>query len=377
MKNNSVIGKRASLHLFIRFFFALVAVLFLNYCTEEKPTEQTEVKSKISLSKNNSTAKINFSVTSDSTKKDSTKDKDTTKNKDGTIIEPYAQSSCQKDVDYWIFERYENVPGKIVGIWPTWERWGNVQRLKQLKDTLGFNYMFTTLGWPYDNVVAAGYTTSNIVGGGLDVVTGGYSEAVQSRPTLWGYYTDEPITNHGYPAGMQMMELASNWFRTYYPNSKFMSGETTVTNADYIDHTVDVIFCTRYDGYPDWYNPDQRTLWTNFRNQFGTKFSMTWIGAHKDLSQYEDLIGHATNLGLQAIWLYQELDPTDDYSNNNVETFVHYAWRWGWLRQVQRKWIYTYKCINQNPCDCDPYTLGGEWILVSKYKTWETRVIDY
>lgn len=77
MKNNSISCNHAFMHSqFIRFFFLLLVILFFNYCTEEKPTEQTEVKSKISLLKNNSTTKINFTVASDSTKKDSTKTKD-------------------------------------------------------------------------------------------------------------------------------------------------------------------------------------------------------------------------------------------------------------------------------------------------------------
>jgi len=358
-------------------------ITFFNFCSEEKPTEQLTSKEKSVLQKTNEAGdKISFSITGDSTKTDSVKIKDKEKEKNkgkGGGITPNAQSQCQIQRTGWQLDHYENVPGRIVGIWPRWARYENVQRLIQLRDTLGFNYLLTMLGYPYDNVISAGYNTSNLVGGGLDVVIGGYSEAVQSRPALWGYYTDEPITNHGFPVGMHMMELASNWFRTYYPNSKFMSGETTISTADYIDHSVDVIFCTRYciDGDYFCFYPDQRPLWTDFRNNFGNKFSMTWIGAHKDLSQYEDLIGHATNLGLQAIWLYQELDATDDYSNNNVETFSYYAWRWGWLRRVERKWIYIFKCQNQDPCDCDPNYLTGEWILVNKYPTWETRIIDY
>lgn len=87
-KINSISCKRTFMHSPIRFFFVVLVILFFNYCAEEKPTEQTEVKSKVSLSKTSNTAKINFGVTSDSTKKDSTKTKD--KDKDKNIITPDA-----------------------------------------------------------------------------------------------------------------------------------------------------------------------------------------------------------------------------------------------------------------------------------------------
>lgn len=367
MKNNSVSCNHVFIQSqFIRFFFLLLVILFFNYCTEERPTEQTEVKSKISLSKTNSGGtKINFSVTSDSTKKDSTK------TKDGTIIEPYAQNVCQKTEHFWILEKYENVPGKIVGIWPTWERWGNVQRLKQLKDTLGFNYMFTYLGWPYDKVVAAGYTMSNLLGG---LALTGYVEASQSRPPLWGYYIDEPISHQ--KGTVSQVEAWTNFLGANFPYSIRIAGENTESNADLINHTVDLITCTRYDNYPEWYDPDQRSLWTNFREHFNAQFDMVWIGAHKDLSQYDDLIGHARNLGIPEIWLYQHEDSTDHYSNNNVGTFAYYAWKWGFLKRVEREWVYYYDCIHQDPCNCDPGDPAG-WYVTNKVALPNTRTIDY
>ena len=209
-------------------------------------------------------------------------------------------SQCQKVVDYWIFDHYETMPEKIVGILPTNERWSHVNRLKELKDTLGFNYVVITLGWPYDSCYSTGYRPDHMIGGGLDVVQGGYASAVQSRPTLWAYYTDEPVTKHG--AGAQYyMNTAYQWFKQYYPNSLFITGETTPAMADFVINYVDVMMCTRYcvDGAYFCFYPDQRPLWTSFHNAFGNKFSMTWIGAHKDLSEYDNLIGHATNLGLQ------------------------------------------------------------------------------
>jgi len=104
---------------------------------------------------------------------------------------------------------------------------------------------------------------------------------------------------------------------------------------------------------------------------------MVWIGAHKDLGDYDDLIGHATGIGVNALWLYQELDNTDIYSNNNIKSFAMFAWKWSWLRKFERRWVYTYRCMNQDPCDCDPNRLAGGWILQSKYSTTEIREVYY
>jgi len=174
-------------------------------------------------------------VLKDSTKKSK---KDSLKAGGGIIITPNSASSCYKTVDSWELDHYEAAPGKIVGIWPTMERWGSVKRLKQLKDTLGFNYMFINFGWIYDSCYAAGYRPDHMLGGGLSV-HGGYVEAVTPRPSLWGYYTDEPISQHN--GTVAQMEFMSNFFTNNYPNSIFATGENIVSNADLIDHTVGMI----------------------------------------------------------------------------------------------------------------------------------------
>lgn len=357
----------------ISLIFTITFILTLSNCTNEQPTQQINLQEQKLLHK---IENKNTNTYHDSTKVDTMRIPDD--NGNFVIVEPLAQSSCIKDVDYWIFEKYIPVPDKIVGIWPTEERWSNVERIKELKEKWGFNYIFTTLGSYYDNCLSAGYLPDHMLGGGIDVYSGGYRQYIQSRPALWGYYTDEPVTNHG--AGAQYpMSTAYQWFKQNYPNSLFISGETTPLMASFIIDYIDIIFCTRYCVDGDYFciYPDQRPLWTDFKNAFEEKFSMTWIGAHKDLSQYDDLIGHAKNLGLKAIWLYQYQDDTDISSDNNISSFALYAWKWGWLKRVERKWIYTYECINQNPCDCDPYSLGDEWILINKYPTRETRTIDY
>lgn len=282
---------------------------------------------------------------------------------------------------YWELERYETVPGKIVGIWPTVRRWGTVSKLSELKNKWGFNYIAATLGWyptfsPYVNAIAAGYQDTNIMGIGLDPYDAAYVTAVNSRPPLWGYYMDEPITNHGVGAQV-MMELASDFFLVNYPNSLFMSGETNTDYGSYIYHTIDKIFCTRYGRYGDLGDPDQRPLWDQFKQTFGTKFSMTWIAAHKDLSEYNDLLGHARNIGLNGVWLYQYQDSTDTYSNDNISSFSYNAWMKGWLKRFDRRWQYTYECKKADPCGCDPSDLSDGWMFKQKAPTSEIRELVF
>ena len=354
-------------------FIILTLIFLFNFCAEKKPSEPTELPKETTLLKSvNTNPNANLSVTSDSVK---TKDK-----KKGGDIHPDAVSQCQKVVNYWIFEKYENVTGKIVGILPTTERFNNNNRLAELKNKWGFNFILTT-DVNYDKVTTAGFSSSNIM---LYISPGDgvWENVIANSPISWGYFTDEFVSrllaSNPFLTDDEI-RIQANYVRNAIKNksqtAKYIDGETTVGFANVIDDIVDDLLCTKYDRLP--WSTDQRPLWTDFRNNFLTKFSMTWVAAHKDLSEYDNLLGHALNIGLNGVWLYQQEDSTDSYSDNNISSFSLFAWKWGWLSKVERKWTYVYECIHQNPCDCDPYTLGAEWILVEKYPTYETRTVAY
>lgn len=277
-----------------------------------------------------------------------------------------------------MFEKYVEVPGKIVGILAEATTYStNTNKLKVFKDTLGYNYINCIEGY-LNNVLAAGYDRDHIMIGGL-TVTSPWSQTILNTKPVWAYYADE----QGQKFSCQNV---SDWFflvRDFLNNNsgtniKLMSGESDPDDLNCYYPYISSIMCTRYDDWPEWWDSDQRSLWTDFRNQWGTKFDMTWISSDKDYLEFDDLIGHAANLGLVGVWLYEQDDKGDEATErSHIEGFSVHAWKWGFLKRVERKWIYTYKCINQNPCDCDPYTLGGEWILVNKYRTYETRTISY
>ncbi|MBI3125140.1 MAG: hypothetical protein HYZ10_12125 [Ignavibacteriales bacterium] len=348
-----------------------MVILFFTNCKEEPV--QPPLQEKISLSKNvtispTDSFKISAVVTVDSTKtKDKTKDKDK-----GGGITPLAPVCGTLDLNHWELDHYEAASGKIVGIWPTEERWGNVDRIKQLKDAFGFNYIFINFGYSLTNCLSAGYSYENMLGGGLNV-SGGYND-INSYPALWGYYSDEPISAQN--GNTTQVAVFSSYFQNYFPNSRIIMGENIVSNASEIAPYVTDITCTRYNDYP-FNQTDQRPLWQSFQNSFSGKFSMVWIGAHVDYGTYGELIGWAKYHGLNSIWLYQYQDGTDSYSTNNLDSFAFNAWMHGYLRKFERLWYYEYKCMKADPCDCNRNDITDGWELNRKVKSGALREVTY
>jgi hypothetical protein len=361
--------------------FILIVFLFFNQCSNEPPTEANEL-----LKSTKEDTGLNLSITGDSSKtKDKDKEKDKDKDKGGEIV-PNAASQCQKVVNYWLFDHYENVSGKIVGILPRADTWDNINKLWYLKDTLGFNSI-VAVETKINHCIQAGYSSQTIMIGGFNLNNNDYQRVVQLYPGFLGYYTDEPISDQG----LECIDarLALLWFRYFLnnnnsSNSLLVVGETIHDlwgfryYSSCIADRANILMCTRYiNGFP-WYEDDQRPIWTDWKSAYPTEFKWTWISYHSDYNEFSDLLGHAINLSLQGVWLYQYGDGLpSNLERNRLESYSLNAWRWGWLRRVERKWTHVYECINQNPCNCDPYTLGSEWILVDKFPTYETRTLTY
>jgi hypothetical protein len=223
---------------------------------------------------------------------------------------------------------FEPVPGKIVGIWPTWSRWETVDKLKELKYKFGFDYLLLYPGVPYsyDNAINAGYTNNKIMFKiGYDEHTNW--ELVYNYQPIFAYYFDEPLY-HGVPF-VTYRDLCQT-LHNFSPSTLNIFGEwDAYDQLDEFAAVADKIMCSGFDNNTLWVDPDQRSLWTSFRNVFGTKFNMTWIGAHKDESDYGELCGHASNIGLTGIWLFQTLESND--ANSNIYNFCTAAWNAGYL----------------------------------------------
>ena len=355
-----------------------MTVVAFTYCKDE--SVQPPVQEKISLSKSitnsqTDSSKISTSVTVDSFK---TKDKSKEKDKGGGGIIPLLPVCGTLDKYYWEFDHYETTPGKIVGILPTPERFGSIPRLAEVKNKWGFSNILTIEG--YLSAVlstSVGYDVNHTMLY-IDPNTPNWQNTIIYNPTTYAYYVDEPVTLHGM-AGVTQMQNAHAWIQQNRPGSILVSGETVPGNASLFQNSTEMVLCTRYcvDGDYLCMYPDQRPLWTDFKSLLPSKFTSTWIGAHRDLGAYDELLGHAVNLGLTSVWLYQQEDNTDAYSDDNISTFSYYAWKWGWLTKYERQWIYVYRCSKPDPCDCNRSNINDGWELERKYMTSGLRIVNY
>ena len=247
------------------------------------------------------------------------------------------------------YKYYEAVEGKIVGIWPHLNKWNDIQKLKDLKYRCGFNFIAFWPGLGHDKfemIKKIGYVPSTNIMMLLEISN--YTDAGK-YDTCWAYYLDEPADRKIPFSSVQIMK---NWLKLKSPKSFFIiSGYKR--NSDLITYTnllADKIF---FSSYIHWWkflgvwgawpvNIDQRPDWTDMKNLFGNKFSMTWISANNDLTEYNQLSGHAKNLGLEGIWLYQwsEGPEADD---NNINSFCNAAVSSGFLsikyQQVRDSYI--------------------------------------
>ena len=235
------------------------------------------------------------------------------------------------------FKYYEPVEGKIVGIWPHINRWNDIQKLKELKYRWGFNYITFWPGLGHDKFDMAkqeGYSPSiNMM---MLLETSNYLDT-KNYDNFWAYYIDEPADRRIPFNTVQTMKI---WLKNNFPNSLFViSGYKR--DSYLINYTNLLADKVLFSAYIHWWkvfgwwvswptNTDQRGDWTDMKNLFGNKFSMTWISANNDMSEYGQLLNHAKNLGLQGIWLYQYSDgPEAD--DNNLNSFCAAAANSGFL----------------------------------------------
>jgi hypothetical protein len=247
---------------------------------------------------------------------------------------------------------YEPVAGRTVGIWV--DGWASGQ-LAVFKEQYGFNAALVTPYYKdYDSARAAGFPPSSLM---MDVVADHYQAVVQQYEAGW-YYIDEPVEHdcwgHASSGGplFTPTELASrrDFIRQYRPGAKFViSGYKRCSHLRGAGPSCDIIMYASYQnwkkltfslcspnmGWGDkreagWYSSggDQRPSWTDMRSVFGTKFGMTWV--HGGGDEYDILLGHASNLGLNGVWVYHE----GPIPSDKMEQFLAAAVKYGWLRRV-------------------------------------------
>lgn len=205
------------------------------------------------------------------------------------------------------------------------------------------------------------------------------------------YYVDEPLEHN-----CALVWLKEEWgksFSTLFPQIKhhihFRYGDSArfiIGGYKRCLHLMQAVYYALIDGItfssykkwisldpvqecwiPDMSNPfniyDQRSNWTDWKNFFGNRFSNVWISANpedagfpkfdNDLGEYNNLLGHARNLGLSEVWLWCS---NGGYNLTYIGEFCDAAWKQGWLRKFikVREYYMWYKCIYNTPQLCAP-----------------------
>ena len=145
----------------------------------------------------------------------------------------------------------------------------------------------------------------------------------------------------------------TDWIKIKYPNTKIVISGFKRDDflKDYVDTISDYVM---FSSYKHWWeflgfwiswpeNPDQREDWEDMENLFGNKFDFSWIGAHKDLNEYDNLLGKAKNLFLNGVYLFQTRPHESEVDDNNFETFAEAATKHGFLskhyQQIREQYI--------------------------------------
>jgi hypothetical protein len=233
---------------------------------------------------------------------------------------------------------YVTVENKTVGVWPHNSRYEDISRLKELRYKWGFNHLLIARFYgieAYNMIIEAGFDSLKIM---RQIRQDTYLENVEELPEMWAYYIDEPAD---LGENITIWGGITNWIKNKFPNTSIvLSGyKRTDQLKNYVNTLADHVM---FSSYKHWWelfglwisvpeNKDQRSDWTDMKNRFGSKFSFSWVGAHKDLSEYDDLLGKAKNLQLNGVFLYQLEPQENEADDNNLEQFSDAATKHGYL----------------------------------------------
>lgn len=320
---------------------------------------------------------------------------------DNALITPMALQ-CGTKVTYgYGTHHYEAKAGKLVGVWPYDFTEAN---LKELRTKWGYTGIFCQNKNQYNLATSlnVGYKSDSVM---LSIAYSWYNPleylTLLDSCNAKYYYIDEAV-NHACMgnAGKRLYqdwEIAeiNNNVSSKRPGSYLVnSGYKRCPHLDYLVAYSNIIM---YSAYSEWVNPavnywncytnmtwspsieklwvegdpvDQRASWSDMRNKYGSKFSMTWINT-KELSEFLDLFGHAKNLGLNSVWIYGFVEC--DENGNNCIPVPHHNDQWdnisnaafynGYLRRFVQDYRIEWRCDSLNPCqDCDPTDPEGWYI---------------
>lgn len=247
----------------------------------------------------------------------------------------YTSSKAQSTLD----KKYEAAEEKIVGIWPHNDRIKSPERLKELKDRWGFNYiLLAAIYGEKEKSFAnnAGFDSLHIMHqiyipdliNNKELVL----RNIKNVGKIWAYYFDEPISReHSYIQFLDLIKDLSN--SGFYPHAKFIVSELDEKKAARLLRISDGIMYSGY-GNKEAMGLDQVKTWTEWKQYLGEKFSLIWISSDQDSNEYLTLFKAAHDLGFNAVWFYA-LEPIGDgeeINDSNYKKFCEAAVEYGFMK---------------------------------------------
>ena len=234
---------------------------------------------------------------------------------------------------------YEPVEGMVVGIWPHENKLRSPEKLNELKDRYGFNYIL--IAAPYGEEWLSSVRKSNydfdhvmkqLYYGDLMNRPDWFWKNVEETGKVWAYYFDEPISRK-FPFFGIVNLMISLIEKGYYPHAQFVVGELDERKAIRFDNLAEVFMYSGY-GTRGKLGLDQKEYWNTWRNYVGPKFSQVWISTVEDSLEYRTLLQTAKEMGMTGVWLYQyePLPAEGETSDANLRKFCEAAAEYGYLR---------------------------------------------
>jgi hypothetical protein len=256
---------------------------------------------------------------------------------------------------------YVPVVNKNLGIWPDNYSWDN-NKFPWLHDRWGFTKILIISSSPgqdysfqYINAIAGGFNQENLL---MTIWRTNYQYAVDNFP-VGSYYIGEAVEHDcsGKPTvGDQVysaneLTQISNYIKLKRPDSKLViDGYKRCSHLIIAGGIADKIMYSSYVNWDelnipvchvnlgwgnDYENPwlqgssDQSGSWSDMKQKFGDKFSMSWMKLNDD--DYSTMFQTANELGLETIWLYAY----EGVDSTSLESFCQAAINAGWLQKVE------------------------------------------
>jgi hypothetical protein len=316
------------------------------------------------------------------------------------VIEPQAQLCGTKTTYGWGVDHFEPMAGKLVGIWPV--NYHSPSYLLEYKNKWGYSGLFIGAdSYEYNEALQVGYLPANLMISihNQTAVNDNYAEKVDNF-YAGRYYIGEPVDHQcdgNEDTGKRMYKPTElipikTYISSKRPNSVFVLDG--YKRCDHLQVAGTIADKVMFSSYHHWINlgtgycitnmgwgpsietyyingdSDQRPDWSEMKNIFGPRFTATWVSAQE--SEFGDLFGHASNLGLNEVWIYMG----EAYPPEKFEAISLAAWNSRFLRRFDRKYRIEWRCDNPDPCrNCDPTNGDDGWYVVSSTPTYEVKEV--